>query len=574
MSWRAPAGPVGSPKCCASLVAGLVCALAMFSSRPAAAQVFQVTGGSSNLVDAEGGSLVVKTNNYSGRIDLGYLGRPSLGFSVLTTYKGSLVDAGDQPIPFFLPTDLFEPNFAFLGRGLSASRTVDGGKLFAFAGATSNGYYAPFLNVATADTPAGAIYYEKPLSPTLRFYSRNIFSDRQTSIQAIEWAARKDIKMALSGGIGNNQHYTATSFAMDRRWVILDASYALSGDAFRRVLVATPQLAENDRENIRAEFRPKTNYRIIVSRNNYFTDIPSQGLVRAAVDGISAAASLAGFQSYGSWFNSTTAIGDSTAMAAGTRHRITQRLEAGVDFMRSVYSTAKPAYSTDLNLREIFSSRFSVTQFITHNHGQTTYDFGGNFISNFVTVSVDYQTVFLPFVQNQPGQFKQVMVLGLHFQLPHGMQFNLDSDVTPLGQIRYTAYGTTYGYRGQSGNARGTSFSGAFLKNVVRGEVLDPGGHPIEGAAVQVGTEVVVTDSEGNFMVRVKKSGDLSLKISFDDFTAPGKYVIVQAPATVRATNDDSAQVYTIVLRRLPNGASSAGSPNPTSLPDPPSGKN
>jgi hypothetical protein len=563
----APAGPVGSPRRHVSLVAGFVCALILSCSRPVLAQVFQVTGGSSSLLDAEGGSLVVKSNNYSGRIDLGYLGRPSLGFSLLTTYKGSLLDAGDQQIPFFLPTDLFEPNYSFLGRGLSASRTVDGGKLFAFAGTTSNGYYAPFLNVATADTPAGAIYYEKPLSPTLRFYSRNIFSDRQTSIQAVEWAARKDIKMALSGGIGNNQHYAATSFAMDRRWVILDASYALSGDAFRRVLVTTPQLAENDRENIRAEFRPITNFRLIVSRNNYFTDIPAQGLVRATVDGISAAASLAGFQSYASWFSSATAIGNSTAMAAGTRHRITQRLDAGVDFMRSIYSTGKPAYSTDVNFREIFSSRLSVTQFITHNNGQTTYDFGGNFISNFATISVDYQTVFLPFVQNQPGQFKQVMVLGLHFQLPHGMQFNLDSDVTPLGQIRYTAYGTTYAYHGQGGNARGTSFSGAFLKNVVRGEVLDPGGQPIEGAAVQVGTEIAVTDSEGNFMVRLKKSGEVSLKVALEDFTAPGKYLVVQAPATVRATSDDSAQVYTIVLRRLPNGVSSADPSHQTDLP-------
>jgi hypothetical protein len=241
--------------------------------------------------------------------------------------------------------------------------------------------------------------------------------------------------MALSGGIGNDQHYAATSFAMDRHWMLLDASYALSGDAFRRVLVATPQLEESDRENIRAEFRPAANFRVIVNRNNYFTDIPSQGLVRAAVDGISAAGAFAGFETYGSWFNSATSLGDSTAMSTGTRHRITQRFGAGVDLLRSTYSRGGPAYSTDLSLREIFSSRFGVTQFITHNNGQTSVDFGGNFISNFATVSVDYQTVFLPFVQTGPGQFKQVMVLGLHFQLPHGVQFNLDSDVTPLGQI-------------------------------------------------------------------------------------------------------------------------------------------
>jgi carboxypeptidase family protein len=112
------------------------------------------------------------------------------------------------------------------------------------------------------------------------------------------------------------------------------------------------------------------------------------------------------------------------------------------------------------------------------------------------------------------------------------------------------------------------------LKNVIKGEVLDPSGQPIEGAAVQIGTEVAVTDSEGNFMVRVKKSGDLSLKIAFDDFTVPGKYAIVQAPATVRATNDDAAQIYTIVLRRLPTGVSSADPSHQTDSPIPAPGRN
>jgi len=155
-------------------------------------------------------------------------------------------------------------------------------------------------------------------------------------------------------------------------------------------------------------------------------------------------------------------------------------------------------------------------------------------------------------VQSSSGQFKQVMVLGLHFQLPHGVQFNMDTNVTPLGQVRYTAYGSTYAYHGLGNTSPGTSFSGAFLQNVVRGEVLDPQGEPIAGAALQIGTELAVTDSEGNFMVRVKKSGELSLKVAFAEFTVPGSYAIVQAPQTVKATREDAAQDYSIVLRRIP----------------------
>ena len=568
MTPHAPLAPGSVPRLATTFTVALACAAMFLWPRPAAAQVFEMTGGSSSLLNAEGGSLQVRGANYTGRIDLGYLGRPSVGFSFARPFGNSLLDAGDQQIPFALPTDLFAGSVYFLGRGLSLSRKEDDSRLFVFAGTTSDGYFAPFLNVARTDTPSGAIFYEKKVSSHVRFFSRNIFSSRQTSIQALEWAARKDIKMALSAGIGNNQHYAASSFAMDRHWLILDASYALSGDSFRRVLVSTPQLAENDRENIRLELHPIDNFRIILNRNNYFSYIAPGEIVRATVDGAAAGAAIGQFQTYGSWFASSTAIGSSSALAFGARRRVTQHFEAGVDFLRSDYSKGMPAHSVDVNVREILNSRFSVTEVITHNNGQTTVDYGGNFLSNFVSVSVDYQTVFLPFVQNTPGQFKQVMVVGLHFQLPHGVQFNMDSDVTPLGQVRYTAYGSTYAYRGLGRTSPGTSFSGAFLRNVVRGEILDPAGDPIGGAAVRIGNELAVTDSEGNFMVRLKKPGELNLKVAFDEFTAPGRYVIVQAPETVNATREDAAEVYSIVLRRMPNGISFAEPSHPSELPD------
>jgi hypothetical protein len=180
-------------------------------------------------------------------------------------------------------------------------------------------------------------------------------------------------------------------------------------------------------------------------------------------------------------------------------------------------------------------------------------------------LSVDYQTVFLPFVQAGPNQLKQVLVVGLHIQLPHGGQFNAETNVTPLGQLGYTAYASKYAYRGMGPASPGTSFSGAFFQNAVHGQILDPQGEPIEGAALRVGTELAVTDSGGNFSLRVKKPGDLNLKVAFEEFTAPGNYVVVQAPATVRATREESAQAYTIILRRVRNTMST---PDPSSQQD------
>ena len=552
MNVAEPCGPGATRMLPRALRVAIVFAIALICSRPATGQIFELTGGSSSLLNAEGGSLEVHAPNYSGRIDLGYLDRPSLGFSFSRPFKRSLIGVGDQQIQFLLPTDLFDHSFYFIGRGMSVSRKMTDGSLFIFAGTTSNGYFAPFLNVARSDTPANAVFYERQLSSSLRFFSHNMISKRQTSIQAVEWSGRKDIKMSLSAGLGNNQPYWSSSFTFTKHRMALDASYARSGDAFRRVLVTTPQLAENDRENIRFELTPLKNVRIVVSRNNYLSSFAANAIERAAVQGFGMGAGIGGFQLYGSLFQSSTKSGDSSAMALGARRMITRHFEAGADFLRSGYAKGTPSHSLMGNIREILNSRFSLTQIITHSTGQTNIAFGGNFISNLVSVSVDYQTVFLPFVHSAAGQFKQVIVVGLHFQLPHGVQLNMATNVTPLGQVRYTAYASTYAYHGMGNDSPGASFSGKFFSNVVRGHVLDMRDEPIAGAAVRIGTDVAVSDSEGNFLIRLKKAGELNLQVAFDEFTAPGSYLAISAPSTVKATREDDAEDYKIVLKRVP----------------------
>src|SRR5260370_29973815 len=212
----------------------------------ALAQVFALTGGSSNLLNAQGGSFEIKGENYTGRIDLGYFGRPSFGIFLLRPFHNSLIGAGDQPVSFLFPTDLFDHSFYFLSRGLSVTRKKHGTSLFAFAGATAEGLTTPFVNVARLDTPASGLFYETQLSPNLKVFSRNIASRRPTSIQALEWHAREDTKIAFSAGVGSNQRYWSSSYSYHHNSLSLDASYALPGDAFRRVLADTPQLAPTD----------------------------------------------------------------------------------------------------------------------------------------------------------------------------------------------------------------------------------------------------------------------------------------------------------------------------------------
>ncbi len=544
-----------------------VCFVSLSIGQAAHGQAFALTGGSSSIFDANGGSFEMRTLNYTGRIDLGYMNGLSLGFSMLHLYRGALLDAGDQQIPLVFPTDIFNPSYYFFGRGLSVLRKNKNRntRLFVFVGATSTAYWAPFLNTARTSSLVGAIFYERQISPSLRWFSRNVFGSRQTSVQSVEWAARKDIKMAFSGGVGNNEAYEASSFSWSDPRISVDASYTLAGNNFQRVEVTAPQLTESDRENIRVEYAPISQVRIVASRNNYLAP-PGEGLAaRAAVNGFGMWTGFSGNQFYGSFYqSSTSSFGQSEVYALGAHRDFTRRLGVGADYLGTL-SAGRGSHTIVGNIRETLSSRLSVNQIITHGNGQTQVAFGGDFISNFATLSVDYQTVFLPFVQAGPNQLKQFIVVSLHFQLPHGVQFNAETNVTPFGKLGYTAYASTYTYHGMGPVSPGTSFSGAFFHNAVRGQVLDAQGKPIEGAALRIGPDLAVTDSDGNFIVRMKKAGELNLKVAFDEFTVPGNYVVVQAPATVRAAREDSAEAYTIVLRRVRNTLSTA---DPSAQPD------
>lgn len=539
----------------------LVCLVVLGFVNTASSQAFSLTGGSSSMFDAHGASVEMRSSNYTGRLDLGYMNGPSLGFSLLHLYRGNLVNAGDQEIPLVFPTDLFNRSYYFFGRGLSLLHKTKTTRLFLFTGVTSTDYWAPFLNVARGGSFTAAIFYERQLSPNVRWFSSNVYATHQTSIQSVEWSARKDIKMALSGGMGNDQAYGATSFSWNSRMLSVDASYALTGNAFKRVEIAAPELTENDRENVQVVFSPFKQVRIVASRNNYLAPVESGVVSKAAVNGFGIWTGFTGTQFYGSLYQSSTSYGKSIAYALGAQHDVTRRLQVGANYL-GTRSSGQESHTILGNIREIFSSRLSLNQVINHSNGQTGISFGGDFISNFATLSVDYQTVFLPFVQAGPGQLKQVIVVGLHFQLPRGIQFNAGTNVTPLGQIRYTTYASTYAYHGLGPASPGASFSGAFFQNSVHGRVLNPEGQPIEGAAVRVGAEMAFTDSDGNFIVRVKKSGELDLKIAFDEFTTPGNYVVVQAPPTVKAVRDDSAELYKIILRRLPNSVSASDPQN------------
>src|ERR1700757_255264 len=102
--------------------------LAMLLAGRANAQVFRVQGGTSTLLNAEGGSVEFKAPNYDGSLGLGFFdGRFMYGAETRRQYHGYTMLGGDESIPFTLPTDVFDASHYFSARGIGVThKDADG----------------------------------------------------------------------------------------------------------------------------------------------------------------------------------------------------------------------------------------------------------------------------------------------------------------------------------------------------------------------------------------------------------------------------------------------------------------
>src|SRR6266404_3388570 len=178
----------------------------------AGAQVFRVQGGTSTLLNAEGGSVDFKAPNYDGSVGLGYYnGKVQFGAETRYLFHGYTVLGGDDSVPFTLPTDVFDASHYFSARGIGVERADAQRTFYAFAGTTSTWLGTGFFNAATSDKPVAVFFYERKLSKNVKFVSRDIISNRQTFLESLEWKPQKWVRSSLSEGIGSNQKYFAAA---------------------------------------------------------------------------------------------------------------------------------------------------------------------------------------------------------------------------------------------------------------------------------------------------------------------------------------------------------------------------
>lgn len=525
--------------------------MVLVSAISAPAQVLQLQGGSSSLLGANGGSLELHTGSSTGRFDVGTLDRPEIGFSYTRSFHGWDVTAGDQGIPFVLPTDLFNRSYYFLGRGLRLQNAPNSpNRMLVYAGTTSQGFKTPFLNVARSERGVGLIFYRRQLSPTKRFYSYNIFSSRQTSLQGLEWTPHEGLKLATTAGIGDNQRYWAGSLDYKRDWIWLQTSYTRTGDSFRRVEVQAPLVAETTGPNLRVQLLPRQWLTLALSHQNYLSPIPdSPAGDTASVDTLGTSITAAGLRLSGSFFHSRTNTNNLNAFTVGAQRNLWGRVEAGASYFQS-HAAHSDWHSLSSHLREKFFRHFSFSQLITKSNGSTTVGLGGTFSSNLFSISLEHQTLFFPFSKRTQSPFRQALVISVQLQLPHNIRLHGATNVDAFGHLRYTSYADSYFYPHGSGQDNGGRYR-SLPGYVVRGIVVDEQTHPIRGAALEIDGQTVFTDSQGLFQVRMKKRKACSVQILADQFMFPGHYEVVSAPSSIESATEERAIPYEIVLRRV-----------------------
>jgi hypothetical protein len=517
------------------------------------AQVFRVQGGTSSLLNAEGGSVEFKAPNYDGSIGLGfYNGKVQFGAETRYLFHGYTLLAGDDNVPFTLPTDVFDSSHYFSARGIGATRKFEKSSLYGFAGATSTWFGTGFFNAASSNDPVGIFFYERKLNRELKFFSRDIVSNHQTSLQGIEYRPNKWLKASLTGGLGSNQGYFASGIDAETEKLALKTSYVITGDRFRRVTVISPMSSEVNKGNVQMLYRPSEFVSITTGHENILEPLtPGGPMQQASVNQLSTDFHVQRFY-FGTGLFESNASGRSTQ---GTNlyvgRRIGQRFEINTNYFRSKPKAGDAQTILSGTVRENFSSRFSLLQLISRTAGQTTFAFGGDFTSNRLMLRADYQNVYLPFRPERP--FQQALALNVAFRVTGPLQVTAASNVAPDGHLRYAFGASTYLYRmrGMVFNANSPdSFS--IAKYVVQGTVKDDQGMPVEGAALHIGKEIAYTDSSGRFMVRFSKHGPYPLSLAPEEFITSGVYGVVSAPSQVSAEPEDRVTDVQVVVRRVP----------------------
>jgi hypothetical protein len=542
-------------------VAGLL-AGSLLCPAPVGAQSLTASGGASSFLDASGLAFNYKWAPFSGWFGAGFTPGFQVGGFVGATYHGTQVGVGDRFYPFVLDTDVLDRSYYFDGLGLSVSRHGDEQSWMVFAGVTASEFSTPFLRTFQPDQPAGAVFYERQLTPRFTFHSSNIFRSEMTSIQSVGVRLRPHWKVGAAGGIGTGHGFAAAATEYKNKWLGFDGSYTVAGDHFQRIRIPSPLLSERRGLNARLRFSPFSNLNFELDHENILS--PTVGKappLRASLDSVNAFTLVRGFGvGAGASVSHAGAFVTETQVLNVSRRLRSWFTSYGAAFRVHSQNT-KPVSLYLGTVEEKLSPRLSVDQTVSYTNSSTSLSAGGSFLSNPVSVAIHYQTVFTPLAGGFNGRpFIQAWTLSLRIQMPRGIQLRYDNYIDPFGKVRYTAFASGIGYaRNGEPIAVAAVPAQPIYAFVVRGRAQDERGQPVWGVAVQIDGRLVYSDSQGEFFLRFKNRGEYPLTVATEYCLSPGLWKVVSAPAMALADKREKGTPVRIVVSRQQSHSDSNG---------------
>ncbi|HWB32198.1 MAG TPA: carboxypeptidase-like regulatory domain-containing protein [Acidobacteriaceae bacterium] len=522
------------------------------------AQVFELSGGSSSLYQADGAQLQVRGADYAASGGMGIVaGRFAGGLSAERRIGKSTYSAGSATIPVDLPTDIFSAGHYVTAIGLGVRAESGPTTLTGFLGGLSKNLSSPFVSGAFFERPGVFLSVQRKVAPGWTASSMSLFGGASTTLESLQWQPAEETKIAVTGGIGSKEPYGAASFSMFRPRVDIKAAYIQAGSRFRRADAQTPISSEPVRENLTVTFRPARQTSIGFTRQNFSTPPYADGVygatgqnVRSTLNEMVGSVDVAGCSITASGFRSSFGANGDYAVSFSATRELNSRLRIQENYLAAYPDHAASNTSWINGIQEVLRSRWSLSETVSRSNGQNTVGIGGTFLSNFATVSADYETYYIASRASNP--FEQALLLNGDVRLPGGLAVTAGTFVDPDGALRYTA--GMKAERSRNAAAAPSSVAAhAIGTMVVRGRVLDLHGRPMMGAAILIDQRTAYSDSDGYFCLREWKAHEHSLQVIADGFLDGLQYRVISAPAEVKSSSDGTNEEVSILVERIPS---------------------
>lgn len=559
--------------CYPAALAGILFSLAA-SGR---AQIFRVTGGASSGYEAQGAGFEVNGKGYQGWTGAGIVdGKVIFGTYVKAGLHGYTFKAGSDSLVMTLPIDIFGTQSTIYTNGLSVEKKLRGTNYHIFAGQMGTTFFSPMFRAGTSSGPLTAIVFaDRLVKRNLRIFSKNILSSSQTSISGIEWRPcatmsprlatvplLRELKgdlsfgctLSFAGGIGRSHGYTSESLSLIQRRINLNLAYVSAADGFQRAMSSsgtTSLQSELGGANVSGSILPSKSLGIGFGHQNYV--IPQQNdlpTLHATVDRVSG-----GWKrfdgdgpSIGTSLFRSTMLSATTSGASVWLSQSVGSVDLRFNYLVSASAGSPSVQTLSVTSQEKLSPRISALEVTTYSQGKTSVAFGGGLLSNLITLSVNYQTLYVPSRPTNP--FTQALAVSLNLNLRGNVKLSTATSFTPDGKMVYTLAGTGSYYRMAGLEATPPMESFRMQPYLIQGLVQYPDGRPISGAAIRIGKEILYSDQDGHFFAREHKPGRYKIEVDLSAFVADGSFTVVSAPDDAAATKDETALGVTIVLNR------------------------